>query len=118
MREQSLYIADIIAAINFAKEFVHGMTFDEFLADEKTRSAVVQKLLIIGEASKNLDVSTQEIDLSVPWKLMAGMRDRLVHGYFGTDYAIVWRVIHAELSRIGPKLEPILRTLEQNSGTK
>ena len=92
-RDYSLYIKDILDCIERVEEFVGDMNFDEFLVDDKTSSAVVRKLEIIGEATKNIPKSiTQKYD-EVPWKEMARMRDKIIHFYFGVDYEIVWNVI-------------------------
>lgn len=117
MRSQPLYVADIVTASRFACDFVSGMTFEEFMNDERTRSAVVQKLLVIGEAAKSIDDATRALDSTIPWKIMSGMRDRLMHGYFGIDYAIVWRVVHAEIPDLSPRLASILRAFEGFKGT-
>lgn len=112
MRDISLYIKDILAAVDSIQSFVAGMTFEEFQADDKTVSAVVRKFEIIGEATKHVPDETRDQYLNVPWKAMAGMRDRLIHFYFGVDMLIVWKTIHEHL----PALREALNTIiEQQS---
>lgn len=114
-RDYSLYIKDILDCIERVEEFVGDMNFDEFLADDKTSSAVVRKLQIIGEATKNIPKSiTQKYD-EVPWKEMARMRDKIIHFYFGVDYEIVWSVIKERLPEIKPTILQILEDMQKEA---
>lgn len=97
MRDYRLCLKDILAAIEHFEEFVQDMDLDSFKADDKTTSAVVRKLEIIGEAAKGVP---EEIRLSqphIPWKEMAGMRDKRIPFYFGIDYDLVWSTIKRRL---------------------
>lgn len=91
------YIQDITESISDCVEFVKGMTFDDFVKDKKTVNAVIRSLEVIGEAARNIP---EEIRLKwpeVPWKKMAGMRDKLIDEYFGVDLEIVWQVITEDM---------------------
>lgn len=79
-RDYRLFLKDIIDACGHIRAFVQGMDEDAFVLDEKTCSAVVQKFEVIGEAVKNIPQSVREQYPHIPWKDMAGMRDRLIHG--------------------------------------
>ncbi len=97
MREYKLYLADILAAMASIERFIEGMGVEEFQADDKTTSAVIRKFEIIGEASRNIPEEVKQKHPEVPWKEMAGMRDRLIHAYFGVDYNLVWTTIKTRI---------------------
>lgn len=84
------FLMDILDSIENIEDFVKGFDFEEFSRDTKTIYAVVRALEIIGEATKNLPDSLRLNHPEVPWKDMAGFRDKVVHGYFGVDLEVVW----------------------------
>jgi uncharacterized protein with HEPN domain len=103
-REWKLFIQDIYDAMQYIEEFVGEMNRKEFLADEKTRSAVAFKIENIGEASKNIPKAIRAKYKDLPWIDMARMRDKITHFYFGIDYKIVWTVVKKELPAIEPAI--------------
>jgi len=114
-RDYSLYIKDILDCIERVEEFIGDMNYDEFLADDKTSSAVVRKLEIIGEATKNIPKSITQKYEEIPWKEMARMRDKIIHFYFGVDYKIVWNVIKERLPEIKPTILQILENMKKEA---
>lgn len=112
-RNYALFIKDILECINKIEKFIENINFDEFVKDDKTSSAVIRKLEVIGEATKNIPKSIQEKYNQVPWKDMAKMRNKIIHFYFGVDYEIVWKVVKERLPKIKPILETILKELEE-----
>ncbi len=112
-RDHRLFIKDIIDAMESIEKFVEGMSFENLLNDDKTSSAVIRKFEIIGEAARNIpDWITQKYP-EVPWKRMIGMRNRLIHAYFGIDYKLVWNAIKIEIPRVKHRLQKILEDLKQ-----
>ena len=112
-RDSKLYIKDILESINAIEKFVRGMSFDEFAKDDKTSSAVIRKFEIIGEATKNVPEEVRKKFPNIPWKEMAGFRDKLIHFYFGIKYELVWNTIKIELPRLRPELEKVLDFLSE-----
>jgi len=106
-RSCKLFAGDILNAIEKIEEFIDGMDFDQFEDDDKTSSAVLRKLEIIGEAVKQFPEQIKENYKGIPWKEMAGMRDKLIHWYFGVDYQLVWNVITEEIPQLKTQLKEI-----------
>ncbi len=104
MREYKLYLKDILTAMNTIEDFTEGMNFEEFTKDDKTSSAVIRKLEIIGEATKNIPEYVRQKYPQISWKKMAGMRDVLIHFYFGVDYKLVWQAIKYDIPSIKPTI--------------
>lgn len=108
MRDYNLYLKDILSAIDSIDSFVARMDLETFQADDKTSSAVVQKLEVIGEAAKQIPEEIRQKHSDIPWREMAGMRDKLIHFYFGIDYQLVWKTIQERLPQIRPVIQKIL----------
>lgn len=108
-RDYTLYINDMLECIERIEEFVGDMSYEEFVEDDKTSSAVVRKLEIMGEASKNIPIEIRREYKEIPWSDVAKMRDKIIHFYFGVDYEIVWKVIKERLPGIKPFIEQVLR---------
>ncbi|MEM4204145.1 MAG: DUF86 domain-containing protein [Candidatus Methanomethylicaceae archaeon] len=99
---------DILAAIESIEAFIVGMDLDTFQTDDKTTSAVMRKLEIIGEAVKQIPDEVRQKHSQVPWKEMAGMRDKLIHFYFGVDYHLVWKAITERLPQVKQEIQKVL----------
>lgn len=112
-REVGDYIQDIIDAIDKAMKFIKGLSYDEFIQDDKTIYATTRALEIIGEAVKKIPSKIKKSYPEVPWRDMAGIRDRIIHGYFDMDLEIIWIAIKEELPFLKPKFEKILKDLEK-----
>jgi len=110
-RNHRLFVKDILDSIEKIEEFIGNMDFKKFIEDDKTRSAVVRKLEIIGEATKNIPKMIRQKYKELPWSDMAGMRDKIAHFYFGIDYEIVWKVIKERLPEIKPVIQKILKEM-------
>jgi len=82
------------------EQFMGKMSFAKFKAEDKTSSAIIRKLEIIGEATKQIPEEIRQKYSQIPWKEMAGMRDRLIHFYMGVDYKLVWRTIRKRIPAV------------------
>ncbi len=87
----------------------HDLSKDQFLRDETLKRAFVRSIEIIGEASKNIPDEIRQKYAHIQWRAMAGMRDRLIHSYFGIDYDIVWDVVINKIPVLRREIEEILR---------
>jgi uncharacterized protein with HEPN domain len=107
------FLSDILEAIRRANVYVVGMTYTEFLSDLKTQDAVIRTLEIVGEATKRLSPAVRTRHPAVPWKNMAGLRDKLVHDYFGVNFDVVWQIVSDELPAVAAQIEQILAGKEE-----
>lgn len=102
------YLVDILTAATDARAFVEDLEFDDFLANKEKRYAVLRALEIIGEAAGRIPVEWRTLYTDLPWREMVGMRNIVIHHYFGVDEAVVWRTIQEELP---PLIESVSRIL-------
>lgn len=107
-RNWKLRVQDILEAIGGAREYVAGMSFEDFLRDTRTIDAVVRKLTIIGEAAVHVPDSVCGKSPDIPWIDMRAMRNFVVHEYFGVSERIVWDTVQNDLPGI---VEPLKRLL-------
>jgi uncharacterized protein with HEPN domain len=101
-------LLDIANAARLVQTFVQGMTKETFLGDLKTQSAVLHQLTVIGEAVKRLSQTFRDRYPILPWSLMAGMRDHLIHGYDAIDLDEVWNTATRDVPEVLIKIEPLL----------
>ncbi len=108
-RDPRLFFIDIIDATRKIDNYTTGMNFEKFRADEKTFDAVLRNLEVIGEAVKNIPEEIKKKYPDVEWQAAAGMRDRLIHEYFGVSVRIVWETVTHDLPSFKPSIEKILQ---------
>jgi uncharacterized protein with HEPN domain len=111
MRDPALYLKDILESIELIEQFVAGMELEDFKKDIKTSDAVIKRFENIGEATKNIPEELKAGYPEIPWKEMAGLRDKLVHFYFGVKHELIWAAIKNRLVAIKPLLEKMLGEL-------
>jgi len=104
------YVQDILDSIQDIESFVEGMTSESFSKDKKTINAVVRSLEVIGEATKNIPNSVKEKYPDIPWKKMAGMRDKLIHEYFGIDFEMLWKTIKEDIPPLQAAVNKLIKT--------
>jgi uncharacterized protein with HEPN domain len=111
-REFLDYVEDIIEAMDDAISFVEEMDYDNFVKDRKTIYALIRAVEIIGEAVKKIPNSVRKRYPKIPWKDMAGMRDKLIHEYFGVDLKRVWDTVKKDIPNLRPLFDKILKDFE------
>jgi uncharacterized protein with HEPN domain len=100
-REYGDYIRDMLGSVDAVREFVEGMTLEDFRGDRRTIFAVTRAIEILGEATKRIPKSVRDKYPEVPWKEMAGMRDKLIHEYFGADVDTLWHTAQEDIPQLG-----------------
>jgi uncharacterized protein with HEPN domain len=106
----TLFLRHILDAVADVEAFTSEGR-EALLADKKTQSAVIRQLEIIGEAVKNLSTSLKQSEPAIPWRQIAGSRDRLIHAYFSVDLDAVWSMVEQDLPSLRTNIRRILDTL-------
>ena len=114
-RDISLYLKDILKNMEKAEKFTEEMSYKDFVADEKTKYAIVRCIEIIGEAVKNIPESVRKKYNEVPWKDIAGMRDKVTHFYFGIKLKRVWLAVKEDIPIIKPQIKKILKDISRET---
>ncbi len=91
------YVNDILEECNYLINRSKHLTFSEFVESEDLKRAFIRSLEIIGEAVKKLPEDIKEGDKTIPWKEIAGMRDKVIHDYFGVDYEVIWLTVKEDI---------------------
>jgi uncharacterized protein with HEPN domain len=109
MSRDDAILLDIVKSAKLAKQFTGGMEKADFMADVKTQAAVLHELMVLGEAAKRLSETFRSIYPQIPWALIAGMRDKLIHEYNDVDLEEVWATVTRDIPRLLKQIEPLIR---------
>lgn len=108
IKDPKIFLKHILEAVEIIESHLKGIDFEKFKKDIKSQDAVVRRIEIIGEATKNIPESIKNNYPELVWKDIAGMRDILIHRYYGVDLEITWEVIQKDLPKLKKGIEKIL----------
>jgi len=114
MKKDKAYLKHILDAITDIEKFTEGITKEGFFENKEKQYAVLRGLEIVGEATKNLSKELKTRHPEVPWKDIAGMRDKLIHEYFGVNLELVWETIKNKLPQFKKQIHKILKGINEN----
>lgn len=113
MKHDKIFLKHILDEINFILKETEGISFKGFIKNELLKRGCTRSIEVIGEAVKNLSFDFRTKHRDIDWKKIAGMRDKIIHYYFGVNWEIVWAVVQDRIPELKVKIEAILRKIEK-----
>ncbi len=112
-KDDSVFLNHIVDGAKLIGEYLAGASRDGFVANRMVQDAVIRELEVIGEATKNISEDLRSKYPDIPWNKMSGMRDKLIHGYFGVDLDAVWDTATKDIPELAIRIESILRSISR-----
>jgi len=112
-RDVIIYLKDIIDYMNRSIRYLSEYEMNDFIKDNKTCDAALRCIEVIGEATKKIPEELRSSYPDIPWRDMAGMRDKVIHSYFNVDYKMVWLTITEDIPEMIPKIKKVIDDLEK-----
>ncbi|MBN1620839.1 DUF86 domain-containing protein [candidate division WOR-3 bacterium] len=110
-KRTDIFLEHILESIELIQKYTQNLSFDSFLASQSIQDSVIRRLEIIGEAAKNIPDDVRKIQPEIEWNKITGMRDVLIHHYFGVDLKLTWNVIQKDIPQLKPSVEKLLKKL-------
>jgi uncharacterized protein with HEPN domain len=111
-KDPTVYLTHILECIDLVEDYVSGLNQEEFEGRQQVQDAVLRRIEIIGEAVKNLPEDLRKAHPQVPWRQIAGTRDKVIHDYLGVDVELIWNVVVTLLPELADQVRDILASLE------
>lgn len=109
IKDPQVFLKHILESIIWIEKDVKGLSKEEFLANVPIQDAVIRRIEIIGEAVRNIPVDLRRSYPDIPWQNISGMRDQLIHGYFGVDLELVWEVVKKDIPPLKKQIKEIIK---------
>jgi uncharacterized protein with HEPN domain len=113
-RSNRLYVNDILESIKRIEDYTANLSYDDFIKNDLVKDAVLRNLEVIGEAAKSIPDEVREEYTDVPWKRIIGLRNIVIHEYFGVDFENIWKIIKENIPEVKPYNPVFLRTSHPN----
>ncbi|MEW6194826.1 MAG: DUF86 domain-containing protein [Bacteroidota bacterium] len=110
-----IYLKDMYKSAVEGITFIQGMSYNDFVNDKKTQYALIRAIEVIGEASKKIPKSLKDQFSEIPWREISGMRDKLIHDYFGVSLKVVWKTAKEDLPVLSKTLHEAIQIISLNN---